>query len=65
MTLDLGGIAIHDQPAVEPHRIVANVGIDTLNDGFSNKIATTLRRFIEGITPAVNAFEDSDNEEEV
>ncbi len=41
------------------------VGSDTLNDEYGEKIAATVRRFIEEITPVVNAFEDAGNEEAV
>ena len=45
--------------------IAIEVGNDTLNEGFGDKIAEMLRRLIEEITPAVNDFEGTDDEEEV
>ena len=61
----LAGIPRYEEHKIEGHRLVASVGSDTLNDAFGQKIAATLRDFIEEITPVVNAFADAGNEEEV
>ena len=56
--LELGSYNIGNGVSVE-------VGQDTLNDAFGDKIAAMVQRFVEEITPLVNAFEDEGNEEEV
>ena len=44
--------------------IAVRVRSGTLDDDFANGIAEVLRRFIEQITPIVDAFEEENNEEE-
>ncbi len=44
--------------------ITVQVGSGVLNDDFADRIAQMTRRFIEQITPIVDAFEDENNEEE-
>ena len=56
---------LHEEQKLEPNRLVATVGLDTLNDDLGDKIAATVRTFIEQITPIVNAFIEEGNEEEV
>lgn len=44
--------------------IAVRVRSDALDDDFAKRIAEVLRRFIEQITPIVEAFEEEDNEAE-
>ena len=61
---NLADILLHEGQLIESHRLVATVGVDALNDDFGEKIATTVRQFIEEITPLVNAYVEEDNKEE-
>ena len=61
---NLADILLHEGQRIESHRLVATVGVDALNDDFGEKIATTVRQFIEEITPLVNAYVEEDNKEE-
>ena len=67
----LDDIAFHDRiPAAlglenYDDGFVVNMGSDTLNDDFGDRIAETVRTVIEAITPAVNDLEDADNEEDI
>ncbi len=64
LTGKLTGALLHEEQKIEPNRLLAPVGVDTLNNGFGEKIAATIRKFIEQITPVVNAFLEEGNEEE-
>ena len=61
----LAGVSIHDDQNGDHGGISVTVGSDRLNDEFGDKIAATVRRFIEKITPVVNDFHDQGNEEAV
>ena len=58
-------IIISDEQSVDNNGITVDIGRDALNEKFGDKIAATVRRFIEEITPVVNNFADADNEEEI
>lgn len=58
-------IIISNEQSIDGNGITVNVGCESLNEKFGDKIASTVRRFIEEITPVVNDFADADNEEVV
>lgn len=60
----LDGIVLHESQQRDDEGIFARVGSDTLNEDFASRIAEVLRRFIQQITPIVDALDDENNEEE-
>ena len=61
----LTDIIISDEQSIDDNGITVDIGCESLNEKFGDKIASTMRRFIEEITPVVNDFADADNEEEI
>ena len=61
----IADINLHAEQNVDDTGILVRVGRGTLGDDFGNEIAAMVRRFIENITPVVNAFENAGNEEDV
>ena len=64
MKENFAGVSLDDQQESYPDGIAVQVGTDTLNDDFANRIAGMTRRFIERITPIVDDLEnESDGED--
>ena len=54
----------YPNPSGTRNGIAVTVRSDALDNDFANRLAEVLRRFIEKITPIVEAFEEEKNEEE-
>ena len=61
---NLAGVSLHPEQKTDPNGIKVDLGSDTLNDDFANKIAGMLRQFIEQITPIVDDPENEADEVE-
>ncbi len=59
----LNGIDLHPEQEFEGSELKVEIGTDTLNDEFAEKIANTVRKFIRTITPIVNDFLEESEEE--
>ena len=58
---NLTGVNLHANQTVDDYGITVEVGNDTLNEGFGDRIAETVRNFIQEITPVVNDLENQDD----
>ena len=58
---NLIGVNLHADQTVDDDGITVDLGSDTLNDSFGDRIAETLRNFIQEITPVVNDLENQDD----
>ena len=58
---NLTGVNLHADQAVDDYGITVALGSDTLNDSFGDRIAETMRNFIQEITPVVNDLENQDD----
>ena len=58
---NLAGVNLHANQVVNREGITVDVGSDTLHDDFGDRIAATVRQFIEEITPLVNDLENEDD----
>ncbi len=56
-------LSLHDEQIVESSFVRVEMGTDTLNHDFAERISEVTRRFIEQITPVVDSFEEESNEE--
>ena len=58
---NLIGVNLHADQTVDDDGITVDLGSDTLNDNFGDRIAETVRNFIQEITPVVNDLENQDD----
>lgn len=58
---NLAGVNLPPDLTVDDYGIAVEVGSDTLNDGFGDQIAETVRNFIQEITPVVNDLDNQDD----
>ena len=58
---NLTGVNLHANQTVDDYGITVDLGSDTLNDSFGDRIAETVRNFIQEITPVVNDLENQDD----
>lgn len=59
---NLMGVHLSDNQVIDAEGIKVGVGQDLLNDGFGERIAATVRGFVEAITPIINDLDNRDGD---
>lgn len=60
----VAGLDVHKDQISEDNRVYVSNTSETLDDAFANRLASTLRRYIEVIAPVVDQYEEERNQEE-